>query len=63
MHPHDLTCPRGKGRGAKEELCFAHGILDFHFFSSFVFACGPTVPSSILPLWFECEVLLQVPWS
>jgi hypothetical protein len=27
------NCPRAKGLGAKKEVCFAHRILVFHFFS------------------------------
>jgi hypothetical protein len=29
-----------KGQGAKKEVCFAHKILVFHFFSLFLFFCS-----------------------
>jgi hypothetical protein len=32
--------PRVEGQAAKKEVCFAHKILVFHFFSLFVFAYG-----------------------
>jgi hypothetical protein len=34
------NCLKAKGKGAKEEVCFVHKILVFHFFSLFPFAHG-----------------------
>jgi hypothetical protein len=36
MQPCGKNCPRAEGQGAKKEVCFAHRILIFHFFSLFL---------------------------
>jgi hypothetical protein len=33
MLPCGWNCPRAEGQGAKKEVCYAHKILVFHFFS------------------------------
>jgi hypothetical protein len=38
MQPCGWNYPRAVGQGVKKEVCFAHRILVFHFFSLFFFA-------------------------
>jgi hypothetical protein len=40
MQPCGSYCPRAEGQGAKKEVCFAHRISVFHFFSLFFFSHG-----------------------
>jgi hypothetical protein len=40
--PCGLKCPRVEGLSAKEEICFAHRILGFHFLNFFVLTHGST---------------------
>jgi hypothetical protein len=35
MLPCGYNCPRAEGQGGKKEVCFAHKILVFRFFSLF----------------------------
>jgi hypothetical protein len=57
MQPCGWNCPRAKGQGAKKKVCFAHRILDFHFFSLFLFCSWFYMMSpSMWPLRFEWEV-------
>ena len=56
--PHGWNCPKTKKEGAKKKLCFAHKILDFHFFYNFCFCSWFYImPSSMWPFWFEYEAI------
>jgi hypothetical protein len=35
MEPCGGNCPRAERQGSQKIVCFAHKILDFHFFSLF----------------------------
>jgi hypothetical protein len=56
IQPCGWSCPRAEGQGAKKEVCFAHKILNFHFFSLFFCSCFCMMSPSIWPLWSKCEV-------
>jgi hypothetical protein len=57
MQPCGQNYPRAEGQGAKKEVCFAHKILVFHFFSLFFFGSWFCMMStSMSQLRSKCEV-------